>query len=63
MISSILFNISSSSLVSSFSSIGTGSFVTSSSVVQVIVSFTKESPGRVLIVVNRDQCDTLVFFF
>jgi hypothetical protein len=50
MISSILFTIASSSLVSSFSSIGTGSFVTSSYVIPVVASSTKESPGRVLIV-------------
>jgi hypothetical protein len=50
MISSILFTIASSSLVSSISLIGTGSFVASSSVVPFVVSSTKESPGRVLIV-------------
>jgi hypothetical protein len=50
MISSILFTIDSSSLVSSFSYIGTWPFVTSLSVVPIVVSSAKESPGRVLIV-------------
>jgi hypothetical protein len=50
MISSILFTIAFSSLVRSFSSIGNGYFVTSSSVIPVVLSSTKESPGFVLIV-------------
>jgi hypothetical protein len=63
MISSILFTSASSSLVSSFSSIGTGYFVTSASVVPVVVSSTKESPGRVLIVDLSTETSVIHSYF
>jgi hypothetical protein len=50
MMSSAIFTIASSSLVSYFFLIGTGSFMTSSFVVPAVVSFMKESSGRVLVV-------------